>query len=178
VLIQGKKLDGPKEEVLVIPRQEQDIVFKAVAVLDYKEFDQLCPRPTPPEVIKRGGAKMLDPTDRDYQKKVDEWATQRTHWMILQSLSATEGLVWETVELLKPETWKNYEEELRQAGFSEAEGARIVNLVVSANGLDQDKIDEATQRFLAAQEALQDAQASQGTEPKSTPSGEPVKDSA
>lgn len=160
MLIQGRKLDGPKEEVLVIPRQDQDIIFKAKAVLDYSDFDQLCPRPTPPIVIKRGGAKVADPTDIDYQKSLDVWATNRTHWMILQSLSATEGLEWETIDLVKPETWGNYEDELRQSGFSEAEGARIVNLVISANGLDQSKIDEATQRFLVAQEALRDAQAS------------------
>jgi len=177
MLLHGKKLDGPKEEILVIPRQGGDLVFKAKAILDYGNFDKLCPRPTPPQIVKPGGAKTTDPTDIDYLRKLDEWAQQKTHWMILQSLSATEELTWETIDLVNPNTWANYETELRQAGFSEAEGGRIISLVISANGLDQDKIDEATNRFLAAQEALQNAESSQNTEQKTMPFGEPVKDS-
>ena len=38
----------PKEEVLVLPRGDQAIVFRAVGVPDYDEFDALCPEPKAP----------------------------------------------------------------------------------------------------------------------------------
>jgi hypothetical protein len=184
MLIGGKKLDGPKEEVLVIPRQrDEDIIFKARAVLDYGDFDKLFPRPTPPVVIKPGGLKSLDITDQKYQDQINKWAESRMHWMVLMSLSATfksseEELKWETVDLGNPETWGNYQTELKEAGFSDGVIARIVNLVTSVNGLDQDKIDEATERFLAEAREAQENASSQDSVPQNTPSGEPAKDSA
>ena len=171
----GKVLDGPREEVLVIPRQgSDDIVFTAKAVLDYGDFDKLFPKPTAPVIMKPGGIKSLDVTDKKYLEKINAWAESRMHWMVLNSLTATEGLEWETVDLVNPKTWANYAEELKKAGFSDGEQARIVNLVVSVNGLDQDKIDEATNRFLAETREAQESASSQDTAQVSTPSGAPV----
>jgi len=178
MLVNGVKLEGPSQEVLVIPRQGMEIVFKAEAVLEYEEFDKLYPKPTPPIVMRPGGIKAMDPTDMDYQKKVDEWASKRTHWMILKSLSVSDSIKWETVNMSDPETWSNYDKELRQAGFTEGEITRIIQLVTSVNGLDQDKIDEATKRFLAGPQAQPEDNTSQNSEQNNTPSGEPAKESA
>jgi hypothetical protein len=149
--IAGKQLRGPNVEVLVIPRSAGDIVFKCQAVLDEDEFNKLCPLPKPPEVIRPGGVKSFDVTDPDFQKLLGEWGEQKTHWLVLKSLEATPDLEWENVKMGDPSTWKNYQEELKSAGFSSPEISRIVRLVSSANGLDQRKIDEATERFLAGQ---------------------------
>jgi hypothetical protein len=149
--LHGKKLDGPKEEVVVIPRQDGDLVFKARAVLDFTDFDKLCPTPEPPEVIKPGGIKAADPEDADYLAKLDEWGTQKSNWMILKSLAATEGLEWETVNMSDPKTWANYQQEMQDSGLSMGEVSRIVSIIMDACGLNQQKIDEATKRFLAGQ---------------------------
>jgi len=45
----GKKITGPNETIIVIPRFNSDnIIFKARAVLEMDEFDEMCPTPEPP----------------------------------------------------------------------------------------------------------------------------------
>jgi len=153
MLINNKKITGPSEEVVVIPRRDGNLVFKAKAVLKYDDFEKLCPRPEPPTIMRPGGEKAADPTDKKYLEQLNNWASNKTLYMILTSLSVTENLKWETVDMSKPDTWKNYDDELRSSGFSEAEIARIFGIVVAANGLDQTKIDQATASFLAGQQA-------------------------
>lgn len=152
--LHGKKISGPEVEILVIPRKSGNLVFKAQSVLDYGPFDALCPVPTPPEIMRPGGEKSKNPEAPAFIKALDEWAERRTHWMILESLKATPEIEWETVKYEDPKTWKNYETELKAAGLSNLEMMRILSLVTSVCGLDQKKIDEATERFLADQAAL------------------------
>ena len=147
----GEKLDKPNVEVLVIPRNDKDIVIKAQAVLDYASFEMLCPAPKPPVKMVPGGEKITNPEDPEYIKRIDDWAAKKSTWMILKSLEATPGLEWETIKKDDPETWDNYQKELEEAFFSDAEIGRIINTVSTACGLNQDKIDEAMKRFLATQ---------------------------
>jgi hypothetical protein len=153
VKIQGKTFSGPDTIPVVIPRSDGDVVFKAQAVLDFSDFDALCPVPEPPGVIKPGNVRTKDPEDADYLEAMDVWAIKRTNWMILKSLDATEGLEWETVDKSDPETWDNFRTEMQNSGFTIVEVGRIIATVTEACGLNQDKIDEATERFLAAQAA-------------------------
>lgn len=152
--IAGKKLDGPSIETVVLPRQDGDVVIKAQAVLEYDEFEKICPQPEPPEVILKGGEKSYDFEDKNYTEKVQQYATQRTSWMFLKSLEATPDLEWETVNMADPDTWGNYFDELRKA-FSLGEIHRIQEIVMDVNGINQKKIDEATKNFLAGREAQQ-----------------------
>ena len=170
----GKKVDGPNVEVVVIPRASGDLVFKAQAVLDYDDFDKLCPVPLPPPIIKKGGERGLDTNDKDYLAAMDKWASAKTNWMILKSLQATPDLEWETVDMSLSETWGNYEQELKDSGFSPPETLRIIQCVINACGLNQEKIDEATKRFLAGVVSSQNSEPSPDSEPKTTPSGEPA----
>lgn len=152
MLLNGKKLEGPRTIPIVFPREDGDLIFQAKAVLDYSDFDALCPAPNPPEVMRPGGIKSKDVNDKKYLDAVQEWAEYKTRWIILESLSATEGLEWQKVDMSKPETWSKYAEELTEAGFTPGEQALLVNTVFEACGLNQDKIDEATKRFLASRQ--------------------------
>jgi len=162
--INGKKLDGPNIEVVVIPRQSGDLVFKAAAVLDYEDCDKLNPMPQAPKKLLAGGEIQENVDDPKYQKALDDWATRKFYWMLIKSLEATDGLEWETVEMSKPETWELYKKEMHKAGLSPGEIARIEMCVTDACGLNQTKIDEATKRFLVGQ--------AQGPANGSTPSSE------
>ncbi len=173
MLLGGQKIAGPRIETLVIPVGNRRLVFKAKLVKDYEDFDKLCPRPLPATLMLPGGEKKADIKNPDYLAKLKEYSNRRTDWMILESLSATPDLKWETVEAAKPETWGNYHKELEEAGLSESEQVRIIQLVLAANGLDQDKIDSATHSFLA-EEAERSAQSSPTGAGPSTQSGEPV----
>jgi len=172
----GEKLDAPTVEVIVIPRQTGDIVFKAAAILDYSNFEKMCPQPEPPESMVPGGGTQQDIEDPKYNEHLNEWAERKSHWMILKSLQSTEDLEWETVDMAKPETWKNYAQELRDAHFTDYHINQILNIAITVNGLDQSKIDEATKSFLAGQLLHQNAENSPSSEQKGTGSGEPAKD--
>lgn len=149
--IAGRIFTGPRVETVVLPRQDGDIVIKAKAVLDFDEFEKLCKAPEPPMMMKPGGEQLPLLDDKDYLKKLEAYADKKTNWMMLKSLEATEGLEWETVDFNDPDTWGNYQEELKKAGFSFAEVGTIVRLVSDACGLNQSKIEEATKSFLAGQ---------------------------
>jgi len=176
--IQGKRLYGPNVEVVVIPRQNGEIVFKAQAVLDYSAHDKINPMPTAPIRLMPGGARQENVEDPRFLKRQDEWATNKFHWMFLKALQATEGLEWETVDLSNPATWGNYKKEMQDGGLSPGEIARIEMCVADACGLNQAKIDEATSRFLAGQARVLAEPSTPSSEPTSIPSGEPVSVSA
>lgn len=171
MLLGGEKIDGPRMETVVIPFGSRQLVFKAKLVNDFSEFDKLCPAPMPATIIKPGGVKIPDLKHPEYLAQVREHANCRSDWLFLKSLEATENLTWETVDMSKPETWKNIHTELDATGFSFAEVNRLMQLVLDANGLDQSKIDEATQRFLT-EEAERKEQSSRIVAGLSTPSGE------
>lgn len=174
--IAGEKLSGPNVETIVIPRGDgrNPVIFKAQAVLNYEQFDRLCPTPTPPIKMLRGGEKQEDLNDPAYKQRMVEYATKKMAWITLKSLEATEGLEWERVDLGNPNTWGNYEKELEESGFSPVEIGRIRTGVFIANCLDDSKIEEARQSFLAGLLKPAEVQLSQKVEPNGTPSGEPA----
>lgn len=151
--IKGIEINKPNIEVLVLPRpMGTDIIFKAQAVIDFEPFNKLCPEPQPPSILYRNGDRKLDVEDAAYKKEIGIYGLARTHWMILKSLEATEGLEWETVEPSKSETWGNFREELKKGGFSEIEQGRIISAVMVANCLDESRVQEARERFLRSQQ--------------------------
>lgn len=172
--IHGKKIHGLNVEVVVIPRQSGDLVFKAQAVLNYEDHDKINPMPTPPVKLLPGGVTSQNVEDPTYKKKLDAWATQKFYWMMLKSLEATDGLEWEQAKMDDPSTWENYRKEMEDGGLSPGEVARIEMCVTNACGLNQAKIDEATERFLAGQAAAGTSASSPSSAPSSTESGVPV----
>jgi len=148
--INNESFTEPYIVTIAIPRQKTDIAFMAQAVLNYDEFDALCPRPTAPRRLMPGGEYEDGEID---EKVMLDWAALRVDWMTLKSLEVTPGLEWETVKMDQPDTWGNYQEELRNAMFSDVEIARIFGIVTDANGLSQAAIDKATEAFLVEREA-------------------------
>lgn len=170
--IKGKEITGPNIEIIPIIRQDGPIYFKAKAVVDYEPFYKLCPAPKPPMMIKRGAGKVPDLENKNYKLQMEQYNALHTHWIIVTSLRETEGLEWDTVDYNKSETWENYKVEFKNAGFTELEIGRIIQGVMSANGLDESKLEEARQRFLAGQVEQQEQSSSHSIELKNMQSGE------
>ncbi len=173
----GHTFDEPAVEYCVLPKGEESVVFRCGPVLDYDEFENLCPMPKPPILIKKGGVRDPDLTDTTYLNQITERGTQRIHYIVLKSLEYTEGLTWDTVELDKPATWGNYEDELKAAFFTVNEINRIQNACFAANSLSEARVEEARSNFFAGLE-IQETEESSGPsiEPKNTLSGGPAKD--
>jgi hypothetical protein len=173
--IGGVEVRGPNEEVLVLPRLGGDIVIKAKAVSDMTEFEKLVPEPKPPgKLTKDGWVPTLN--DETYRQKVANYNEQRFAYLVLQSLEPSE-IEWETVVPDNPKTWKNWENELRKAGFSDIEVNRITVCVMQANALDERKLKEAREVFLRGMAEEQSESSGLPTEPENTPSGEPASES-
>lgn len=149
--ILGQEIKGPNEELIVIPRGDGQIVLKARAVLDYKDFDRLCPEPKAPWIMKPGGVKEQNFNDVNYVAAIRQRVTKQTFFMFIKSLEATPGLTWDTIDLKAPDTWLNFEKELEESGFSQIERNIITRSVMVANNLDERKIEEARQRFIQSQ---------------------------
>jgi hypothetical protein len=175
--ILGQEIKGPNEELIVIPRGDSQIVLKARAVLDYKDFEKMCPEPTAPWIMKPGGAKERDYKDAKYVAAIRQRVTKQTYYMFIKSLEATPGLEWETIDIKAPETWLNFEKELESAGFSAIERNIITRSVFVANNLDEQKIEEARQRFIRSQETQVSNGTSQEDELTTTQSGGPANES-
>jgi len=149
--IKGQTPQGRNVEIVVIPRPEENIVFFCEAIPNYEEFDKICPQPQPPERLYPGGVRKKNPDDPKFKEAMDEWGTKRTQWTILASLKGSPDLEWDTVDMEKPDTWKNYEKELRECGFTEIEMYRIIQGVLRANCLDEEMLKEAKKNFLQGQ---------------------------
>jgi hypothetical protein len=172
--LDGKKIEGPNEEIIIIPRSGEDgnIVFKARALLNLDDFDRLCPRPTPRKVRNRDGSIREDRDNADFKVKLETYANRHFAYMVIKSLEATENLEWEEVDINNPTTWTKYEEELKESGFSQIEINRIITGVMTANCLNEAKLEEARNSFLAGQRELANQKLSLSIEQDDTQSGE------
>lgn len=169
--IGGRDVNGVAEEILVLPRLDGDIVFKARAVTDMETFNRMCPLPKAPSVLVAGGFKA-NTEDPSYLEMVQKHSELRLAWVVINSLSPSE-IEWDTVKIDKPQTWLNWQQDLLNAGFTSIEIERITVCVLQANCLDEGKLARAREAFLRGQGTLAKF-SGQTSEPASTQSGEPA----
>ncbi len=149
--IRGKKISGANEVVIVIPRaSDEDIVLKARAVLNMAAFEEMCPVPNPPTRLMANGDTVPNLKDPGYLKSCSRYSITRLSWIVLNSLQATEGLEWEKVDLGDSNTWDSFRDEFKEAGLSDIEINRVVAECINVNALNEEKIEEARERFLLA----------------------------
>lgn len=162
--INGVPLIKPATEIVVFPRPgSEPIAFEIRAVLDRTDFDNLVPAAIPPTMTKRGGEKVFDFKDKNYVKIMETQGKLYHYWMVLNSIfipaEKEDGEPtrpeWEQVDLAKPDTWHLYEKELIDSGFSEVERLRLQNAILSVNSIDESKIRDARDSFLASRREIQ-----------------------
>lgn len=151
--LKGRAISGPNYAILVIPRPDGDLVFKAQAIRDLTDFEKLCPDPKAPMKMVPGGRKIPDLQDADYLNEINTKAKKQSAYTVLESLKPSE-IEWDTVDIQNPDTWLNWEEDLKNAGLNYVEIQRIMYLVLEANSLDEDKLEEARARFVQREAEL------------------------
>jgi hypothetical protein len=172
--IGGRTVEGPQEEILVLPRGDSPIVIRARAVSDLDEFEKICPEPKPPgKLTKDGWAPNTN--DPSYRQLIAMHSDRRMAYLIIRSLEPS-GIEWDTVKIEDPRTWLNYVTDFRNAGLATVEINRIIQLVMSANLLDETKLEEARKVFLLGQQPVPEQYSGQPIEQPSSLSGEPAKD--
>lgn len=175
--IAGQELAGElaqlNEEILVLSRKSGQVVLTARAIADMEAFNNLMPQPTAPKIFRKGKGWGQDVDNKNYVIEMKRYGECKLAWMILTSLEPSD-IEWDTVDMEKPGTWKNWEDDLKQCGFTQHECNLVVGLVLSANQLNEAKLEQARELFVLGQEELADESSSQSTEQASTPSGEPA----
>lgn len=164
--LNGKPVSGVYVETVLIPRPSEIVVedgirreepvyhvFKLGAVLDYADFEKMCPEPEAPIVVKPGDVRSRNVEDKGFRARVEQHLKKRFAWAFLQSIKQTPELEWDTVNPADPETWENYEQELRDSGFSASEVGRLYTAFHTANGMNEKKLEEARKSFLQRQQA-------------------------
>lgn len=161
------------EEILVLPRGEENIVLRAHGVPNYDEFNTLCPEPTPPRVQRPKVGWVENEEDPGYKDMVATRDKRRIAWLVINSLTPSD-IEWDTVDYDNPSTWVNWEDDLQKGGLSQVECNRIMKIVFQANSLDEDKLKEARETFLAGHQPDQNVSSGLSIAPETTQSGEPA----
>lgn len=161
------------EEILVLPRGDKEIVFRAVGVPDYEPFNKLCPEPKPPGIYKPKEGWVPNEDDPSYKDMMETYGRKRLAWLIISSLEPSD-IEWDEVSLNNPSTWMQWEQELKTAGLNQVECNRVQNLVFQANCLDENKLIQARESFLVGQQPVPSEFSGPSIEPENLPSGEPA----
>jgi hypothetical protein len=161
-----------REFLLVLPRGDTQLVFRAHGLKDMSEFSTICPAPKPPGKLTKDGF-IPNTNDPSYQQLLTMWGTKRLGYMAVKSLEPSE-ITWDTVDIANPATWGNWETDLKNGGLNQFEVNRVTGLVLEANSLDDDKIERARKLFLAGLEQAAAVSSGLQTEPANTSSGEPA----
>lgn len=172
--LKNRTLAPPPPKPVAIPRAEGDIILHVQAILDYSDFDRLCPFPKPPvETHIKTGKVTHDTKDPAYQRRLQNYATKKFAWINIKSLEATEGLEWDNVNLDDPDTWENFQAELESA-FTPGEIDLIAQAVADINRPTEEAQKDALARFMLSQEEGEEGYTSPTDEQSSTPFLEPV----
>lgn len=134
------------EDVLVLPRGEHFITFRAKGLPDMEAFYALCPEPVAPAKMTPEGLKA-DVLNPDYVSSFSEYSRRRLAYMVVNSL-APSNIEWDTVDIASPSTWANWEVDLKANGISQVECNLVLKLVLEVNQLDEAKLKKAREVFL------------------------------
>ena len=137
------------EEILVLPRGESQIVFKATGLPDLESFNRTCPEPTPPNKLTKDGP-VPDTDDENYRTDLVGYLNLRTAYIVVHSL-APSLIEWDTVNVDNPSTLTNWETDLKEAGLNHVEINRVRQLAWEANCLDESKLEKARLNFVRGQ---------------------------
>jgi hypothetical protein len=162
--IGGKAVNGPHE--CFLPLRDGEIIIRAKAVPNFKEFNALCPEPKPP-ILQTKDGQVPDTKDMNYRQVKAIHDEKFMAYMTIKSLEPSE-IEWDTVKINEPATWTTWRKNLEDAGFAHFEINRIQNLVLEANCLDEDKLVQAREVFLRGQQKVQSESASPNSDQASS----------
>lgn len=147
----GVQVTPPPEGLLVLEREEGNLVFRArpIPMDAWDQFNKICPEPPVPMVLVKG-EKKANTTDETYQSQLRKLHTKRMAYLCLKSLEPS-NIEWDNVVMDDPDTWEKFEDDLRSAGMTEIEIDKVIKLCVGANTLDEEKLKRARESFLRGQ---------------------------
>lgn len=150
----GNVVTTPEPSLLVVPHGDEMLEFqiRMLTENDKKRFDELVAIPVAPmETLAKSNITRPSLDAPEYRAALKEYNELYTDFIVLTSLSATKELEFETVKSDEPKTWKNYFEELKEAGFTVDAINLIIAKCINVNTLDMAAIERARKDFLHRQ---------------------------
>lgn len=138
----------PPRDVVVFPRAEQNLIFHIIGVESFEEFDTICPRPKPPQMLKKG-RQQDNFDDPAYAKQHEAWAQARQDWLLIKALAVPENeITWDEVIISDPTTYAKVNDELRAIGLTQIELNRLIGKMYEVNALSETGMESARANFL------------------------------
>lgn len=169
----GQKIP-PNVRTVVFKREGFDIVFNLKAIESYEAFEQLCGLPPVKPTALIPGKGLIEEETPAYRQALAQYCALKSHYHILWTLKATEGLEWEQVDLNKPDTWIKWLPELFESGLAEGEITHLMHKIREVNTLDEAKLEKDRDDFLAGQQEQQNKLSLLQAEQQSMQSSGPV----
>ncbi len=140
------------EDVLVLPRGGERIVFKAAAIASYDEFYDRCPYPKPPTKLVKGQA--VEDRNADFAMAEKNWYDKKVGFLVFKTLEPSR-IEWDTLKTDDSQTWPRWHEDLASGGLLPREIDWIWQLVQRVNALDESMLQQARDAFLLGQAQAQ-----------------------
>lgn len=128
----------------------KNIVLKIGATVDADDFDKFWPEPKMPTVHSPELGTIPNPNDAVYQSQVQMRNEGYVHYLVINGLKHTDGLVWDKVKPDVYTTWASWRDEFKEAGFSTVEIGKIFQYVIQVNNLDEEMLKKARADFLTS----------------------------
>lgn len=150
--VNGKVISGPRIVTVDMPTDDRIVTFKFRALKFTEKFEEVVPRPEPPQVVKPGVGKSYNFEDKGYKTAFEQWVTNKLHWELLKSIDVTEDLEWSTVKMDDPTTWKNWETEIEEH-FGLNGKNRLFQGFTDAQYITEETVERARKAFLTGLQA-------------------------
>lgn len=149
----GQEINIPNIRTIVIRRPTGEKFEFTLGPADIDKFNEVLPPPKPRIMTKAGGEKVELRNESKFKEEEKKHDDYRSQWVLLESLKYTKELEFETVKEDDPETWQNWREEFKKAGFTFMEIGRIMQEAMLANSITEEAIEEAEKDFLPGGQA-------------------------
>jgi hypothetical protein len=146
--INGQEIPQLKYKEAVFMREPVPIVLKCNPITDLDAFDNLCPLPEPPEMIRPGGVREKNENSPAHQKALEEHTNKKMGWMVIES-TKDNNITWETVDMDDIDTYSNYKSELIDSGFTPIEINYLLDVILKASQVETEDLKAMRESFLA-----------------------------
>ena len=147
--IRGEHLKELEPLPIPIIRGDEDTIFLLAGPVDLDKFEEALPPPKVIMVQRKGEDPVPNFEHPAYKKALEAYGEKRIGYMVFKSLDYTEGIEWELFDASDPETYTQWQQELKNFGLSSIEITRVLSTVMEANSLTQEKVEAARKSFLA-----------------------------
>jgi len=145
--INGQEIPKLSPKKAIFLREPVPVILTCQPILDFDDFEKVCPPPVAPEVLKPGGVRERNEKDASYIEAQEKYSEKRMAWIIIKSLEGN-NITWEKVNVDDVDTYTNYKEELIESGFTLVEINYLLEVILEASQVETEDLKAMRESFL------------------------------